>query len=108
VERSYPVSTPRPRSVTDRLDALRHEFRAGLAELRAELKTDIAGLRTELKTDIGGLRAELKTDIGALTGEFREFKGTVRGAAIVIATLVPLVTAIAVVIANLLVRHFFG
>ncbi len=88
---------PRPRSIADRLDAMRFEWRAGLAELRAEFKTDIAELRTELKSDIA-----------ALAGDFREFKGTVKSAAIVIATLVPLVTAVAVVAANFLTKHLLG
>ncbi len=73
---------------------------ARLDALRFELKTDIANLRTEVKADIAGVR----TEVSALAQEFKEFRGVAKGMAVVFSVLVPILSAVAVSAANLLLK----
>jgi predicted nucleic acid-binding Zn-ribbon protein len=50
-------------SLEGRMELLRQELRAEIADLRQEVKAEIAGLRQEMKAEIAGLRQEMKAEI---------------------------------------------
>ncbi len=54
-----------------KIDTVRTELKADIADLRTELKAEMEAVRTELKTDIADLRAELKADIADLRMEVK-------------------------------------
>jgi len=133
-----------PRSVTDRLDALRFELKADIASSEIRLTEKIGALSDSVNAKVGALSDTLNARIDALgdslnaridalgdslnaridalgdslnaridalsarvdgvVRDLAELKGTIKGGAIAVSTLVPVMTALAVLAVNLAAR----